>query len=54
MYTIFVIWVIGGDVEIQRVKTEAEARAITLTVISDGAYSARYEPPLPWNTRTNN
>jgi hypothetical protein len=45
MYTVFIIWVIGGDVETEDVSTEAEARAIVLTAIASGAYSARFEPP---------
>lgn len=47
MYKIFIIWVCGGDVETRRVKTENEARATVLIAITEGAYSARYEPPLP-------
>ena len=54
MYKVFIIWVCGGDVETQRVKTETEARAIILTAIAKGAYSARYEPPLPTDNIINN
>lgn len=45
MYTVFIIWVCGGDVEMEDVSTEQEALAIICTAISAGAYSARYEPP---------
>lgn len=47
MYTVFIIWVCGSDVVTRQVNTEDEARAIILFAITEGAYSARYEPPLP-------
>lgn len=54
MYTVYIIWVCSGDVETRQVKTEDEARAIVLIAITEGAYSARYEPPLPTVDISNN
>ena len=54
MFKVFIILVCGGDVETRRVNTEDEARAAVLIAITEGAYSARYEPPLPSVDMSNN